>query len=262
VDNTSLFSNLEDFNDNIAILDNQLQKDSQLWSELLQASGGKLELSKCFYYLLAWKFNVEGDPIPLNITELPNNPIQIHDKMTNKVVSIEQKDVRDAHRTLGVYKLVLGNEVCHYDYLLEKSNRYAHTTATAHLSQRQARIAYSSMYMPAMLYSLTAMTYSNAELTKLQCKAVDKFLPAMGFERGFPWAVVYGPRLYGGLYVGHLYTEASIAKTLSLLSHLRADTLLGKTMLLNLNWLQLDQAVNAQSWNHRWTYHMYLTTGF
>lgn len=245
VDDTSLFTNLEDPHADILTLGVQLQKDTQLWAELLQASGGKLELSKCFYYLLAWKFNKEGDPTPMTMAEIPHTPIQVYDKDAQKLVKIDQMEVIDAHRTLGVYKTVVGQEKCHYDYLQEKSDKYATTTAVARLTRRQARVAYSTIYMPAMLYSLTAMTYSNADLTKLQSKAVEKFLPAMGFERGFPRAVVYGSSIYGGLNVGQLYTESSIAKVLSLLSHIRADTDLGKTMTINLNWLQLTSGISA-----------------
>jgi hypothetical protein len=239
VDDTSLFANLANFQDNIEDLGKQLQQDTKIWSELLQASGDKLELTKCFYYLLAWQFNTEGNPIPMTMEELPPTLIQVHDLKLNKLVTIKQKDVREAHRTLGVYKTVVGDEQCHYEYLQEKSDKYAQTTATARLSRRQARTAYSTMYMPAMLDGLPAMSYSNKTLTELQSNAVSKFLPAMGFERCFPRAIVYGPRLYGGLNVGHLYTESTISKILCLLSHVRADTPLGKTMMLNLNWLQV-----------------------
>ena len=38
----------------------QLQHDAQEWEQLLAATGGKLELSKCFYYILQWKFDEEG----------------------------------------------------------------------------------------------------------------------------------------------------------------------------------------------------------
>ena len=38
------------------------QKTAQWWEQLLQATGGKLELQKCFYYPILWKFDTEGIP--------------------------------------------------------------------------------------------------------------------------------------------------------------------------------------------------------
>jgi hypothetical protein len=44
------------------------------WKELLEASGGKLELPKCFYYILAWKFDLKGNPLPVMISEQKQKP--------------------------------------------------------------------------------------------------------------------------------------------------------------------------------------------
>jgi hypothetical protein len=51
VDDTSLFTNIATLADDNSILQlcNQLTTDMTIWNELLEASGGKLELSKCFY---------------------------------------------------------------------------------------------------------------------------------------------------------------------------------------------------------------------
>ena len=42
---------------------NQLQANAQLWSGLLGASGGALELSKCSYHVIAWQFTTKGAPV-------------------------------------------------------------------------------------------------------------------------------------------------------------------------------------------------------
>ena len=56
VDDTSLFSNIGKSNDVQAIV-KQLKHDMITWQQLLEASGGKLELSKCFFYILTWSFD-------------------------------------------------------------------------------------------------------------------------------------------------------------------------------------------------------------
>jgi hypothetical protein len=70
VDDTSLFANLlravGDSNDTHSIT-LQLRADMIAWKELLEASGGKLELTKCFCYILTWRFDKKGHPIPTTI---------------------------------------------------------------------------------------------------------------------------------------------------------------------------------------------------
>jgi hypothetical protein len=53
VDDTSLFANTVPFEDNLPDLKVNLASDMQLWASLLEATGGKLELSKCFYYIMS-----------------------------------------------------------------------------------------------------------------------------------------------------------------------------------------------------------------
>jgi hypothetical protein len=96
VDNTSLFVNIapgdQDTND-VKRLHNLLRHDMIMWKELLEASGGKLELSKCFYYVMAWRFDDNGTPYPIAITEqrTMSNTISIPEGNTSENTTIEQK---------------------------------------------------------------------------------------------------------------------------------------------------------------------------
>jgi Reverse transcriptase (RNA-dependent DNA polymerase) len=80
VDDTSLFTNflktVIDLND-IELLTRRLQHDMIAWKELLEASGGKLELTKCFYYILTWRFDHKGNPFPTTIAEQRERAAQI-----------------------------------------------------------------------------------------------------------------------------------------------------------------------------------------
>jgi hypothetical protein len=58
VDNTSIFTN-HATNHFTKIT----KEDGNRWSELLQASGGVLEFSKRFFYLLSWHWDTKGNPI-------------------------------------------------------------------------------------------------------------------------------------------------------------------------------------------------------
>jgi hypothetical protein len=59
VDNKSIFLSLEETEGipRATTIAQQLQEDAKIWERLLTATGGKLELSKCFYYILTWEFD-------------------------------------------------------------------------------------------------------------------------------------------------------------------------------------------------------------
>ena len=54
---------------------------TQTWADLLHTTGGKLELLKCFVYLLNWLFSEDGSPI---LQHLPGESIHIKDPQTGK----------------------------------------------------------------------------------------------------------------------------------------------------------------------------------
>lgn len=112
VDDTSIFTNNTANNSSIDDLRKRLSSDATAWASLLEASGGKLELSKCFYYLLTWKFNSEGDPTPMSINEqmLHTSSIQITGGSNTEVTTITQLEVDKPHKTLGTWKTISGKE--------------------------------------------------------------------------------------------------------------------------------------------------------
>jgi hypothetical protein len=90
-----------------------------------------------------------------------------------------------------------------------------------------------------MGYSLPALSLSLEACKNIQRYAITQFLPAMGYERNMPGAVVFRPSSYGGIGIRHLYTEMACKKIESMISHIGAQTALGKTMCININSLQL-----------------------
>lgn len=243
VNDVALFTNLHALIEaDLPTLRQALSQDINTWQTTIAGSGGKLELIKCFYYILMWKFNKMGDPSPLTnqeLIDLGHTDITIMDPDSKEHVALEHKSVEEVHRTLGAFKTISGDESSQFQVLLEKSNKLAVCTAQGQLTRLQARRAYSSIYIPSISYSLVTTNLSQKLMADIQSKAMLAFLPAMGFERTFPRAVVFGPVMFGGLNLCNLYTETCIAKVGSVISHIRKSTGLGKLMVINSNWLQL-----------------------
>jgi hypothetical protein len=68
-----------------------------------KASGGKLELTKRFYYILTWTFDSKGNPLPTTISEQRQvtDQIGITDTNSNDIIHLQQKEINEAHKTLG-----------------------------------------------------------------------------------------------------------------------------------------------------------------
>jgi hypothetical protein len=79
-----------------------LQREAQVWECLLFSTGGALELSKCFYYIIAWDFHKNGAPVLLSPQEMPDTHISVTSGANPTPIPVEQKDSNSAHTTLGV----------------------------------------------------------------------------------------------------------------------------------------------------------------
>jgi hypothetical protein len=100
-------------------------------------------------------------------------------------------------------------------------------------------MAYKTIYIPSMRYGLPSCSLSCDEIDKIQRYTLDKFLPFMGYEHGSPRALIHGPQEMGGCDIPHLYTEMMGLKIESIIAHIRADTTLGKSFRININYLQV-----------------------
>jgi hypothetical protein len=241
VDDTSIFTNSEFSDPLITTLEHRLKEDGCTWAGLLEASGGRLEYDKCFYYLLSWKWDKKGKAFPTTSNEQQPQVFGINlGNQDSDSEQLKQKDVDESHKTLGAFKPLFGNENDQIKYLQEKSDQLAVRAKQGQLNRRQARRAYSSYYIPAMIYSMASSNLNKTQLQDIQRRATTYFLQICGYEGNFPRAVVYGPIQFGGLGMKELYTECNCNRIESLLCHINMHTQLGQIMKMNLNWLQIN----------------------
>ena len=91
--------------DLVGLMENA-QTDAQQWHDLLWASGGALELSKCSYHLLSYEFDSKGDPFPV-----VTSPMEMTVKsIDGEDIPIRQLSPFKAHKTLGNYKTPEGQD--------------------------------------------------------------------------------------------------------------------------------------------------------
>jgi len=82
----------------------QMISIATLWERLLHTSGGKLELSKCFYYMMIWIFNHEGEAHLAHFDPQQTTGVTVQDSETNEHHDIQICQSSTSHKTLGVYE--------------------------------------------------------------------------------------------------------------------------------------------------------------
>lgn len=164
---------------------------------------------------------------------------------------ISSKETHEAHKTLGVWKTTDGNVSEQIKVITHISNNLANIVATSGLYPYQADIAVRMIYTPAMTYCLPAVSIPEKALNKIQNKALESFIAAMGHNKSFPRAIALGPIEYGGMGIPHLYTEMSVSKLEYMIMHLRINSDIGKLMRINLNWIQITLGISTPIFQYK-----------
>ena len=200
--------NLTHAEESPAIQIQQLQAGAQWWEELLHATGGRLELDKCLYYILQWKFDKEGKARLANLSEMQQyNNIVLRQSETQNDETITHRDCHNSHKTLGVMENPLGNNAGERERLQTKASKMAQLISAGSLTRLDASVLYRSVYLSSTGYSLPVTTLTEKELSKIQGAPVQALLSGMGYNRNMPKEVVFGSTRYGGIGIRHLYIE-------------------------------------------------------
>lgn len=101
--------------------DDELLKEmtatAQKWEQLLYSTGGQLELTKCFFYLIRWITDKEGvSTMDLNCTPT----ITITDSSNKQNMVIQYKKCNESHKSLGVLEAPYHDTKHEYERLLTK----------------------------------------------------------------------------------------------------------------------------------------------
>jgi hypothetical protein len=198
-----------------------------------------------FLLCVSWKWDKNGNPLPQTIAEQHLPALVVKMTNANTCTELKQKEVTTSHKTLGTFKCIVGKEMDQFEYLMDKSDKIVKKVERFQLTQHQAWLAYTCCLIPSMVYSLTAVSLSEKQLTTIQRKATSKFTQLCGFEITFPKAVVHGPIDFGGLGFPHLYAESNICKIETMICHITKKTTPGETFCLNINWIQLLSGISS-----------------
>jgi hypothetical protein len=102
----------------------QMQSNVQLWGNLLHVSGGALEIPKCNYYVMQWKFQPSGIP---KLNADINTILHLENRDRTATITLTNDAITVAHKTLGTWKSTAQDQKKQASELELKSNGFART---------------------------------------------------------------------------------------------------------------------------------------
>ena len=219
----------------------RLQLIAQTWERLLSYSGGALNLSKCFYYVLYWEWP-EG--LPVLRKSSPEDPtIVLTSGSSTSVSIIERLDPNTACRTLGVFLSPTSDWTTQIKVLKAKMDLLAGRLLTSSLSFDDVRVFYQSIYIPTIRYVLPALSVEEKQLEEIQTRSIEALLIRKGFNRHFPRRITHGPQSWGGLGILDIKTEGGLSQIKELRHALYGDSEPGKLMMYSLKYSQIESGL-------------------
>jgi hypothetical protein len=221
-----------------------LKKDAQTWERLLWTSGGLLELSKCRFYIVYWKFQPDGRSQLLSKAELDTPTLLLTEGKTGAFQEIAQLDIDEPFKTLGIHKTISGDQTVQVATLKAKSDTYARGILSVNVTYFEAWTGLFSIWLGQMSYVLVATFLTRGECEKIQSKAVNVSLTKCGFRRTTSRSIVFGSPWFGGLGWRHLFFEQGIQHVLLMIKHLRTPGHFQSLLIICLHWYQVVAGVS------------------
>jgi hypothetical protein len=212
------------------------RQDAQLWRDILYASGGELELPKCYYHLLWIDFTLSGLP-----TLRPGQfgpRLQLKDSHDRSIV-IKQYSAFTSHKILGSCQAPVSTSKTQYETLLHKACLHARTLGSSHVRSQDAWVYYYSVFLRSVGYPLGVSHLSPKQQENIQRPMISITLQKMGYSRSTSRALAFGPSYYGGLDYRDLRVEQGIDQIQLVIRHLRTrDSQAGALLRITLRSLQ------------------------
>ena len=194
-----------------------IQSSVNSWGNLLIATGGVLQPSKCFYLVISfdwlngeWKYSENDRKEEFRITvPLPGG----------KEVSIDHKGAKHAKKTLGAMTLPNGDSSASLSMIEEKAQTWVNAVQNGHLHRQNVWFSMKVQFWPRVGYGLCSSTASFTDLEKCLHKQYYQVLLFCGVVRTAPIGSRALDAGFFGIGLPHLGVEALVAMSNKLLMH-------------------------------------------
>jgi len=171
----------------------QITKVSQRAEKTLYTMGGALELTKCAWYSLTWKWDPKGvEHLQTNI-DTPADVLLTSGENLSNTIKIPRLSPDQASKTLGCYIAPNGSSATQVQVLLKKAEQFKRVMSSLAVSKVDAYILYRVFFFPATSFPLGVSQISNKDLKKIKNKYMTPTKRHLGFRKTSITAIFYGP---------------------------------------------------------------------
>ena len=215
----------------------RIQRMASKWEKLLFLTGGKLELSKCFWLPITWNWR-HGEPV---VKGTRDSPVELHltESESRTKINIPRIAPSTAEKRLGIRYSADGKWAKEYKYWLDFTKDFAITVRKARLDRLGGYQAYKALWCAKFRYSAPVIGLSKQQLLKIQKQIIGTSLAAAGYSSKMPRAIVFGPSLFGGMQWESPYSILLAEQIKLVIGSLRMEDTVGKLLNIQLQWIQL-----------------------
>ena len=214
-----------------------IKKTSQLWENLLFITGGKLELSKCFWVPITWYWK-GGKPL-MRKKQSRGKELLLRESETNNQCLIPKKIVKEVEKRLGVSSSCDGRWTKEFNHWVVFSRSFAQRLRSARLGRKIGYVAYHSLWIAKFRYSAPVLGFSKAQLSKIQQTIIGTCLSVAGYCSKLPRAVVFGPKTNGGMEWTNIRILSLYEKLKFIIGLVRLQDKVGQMIEAQLSWIQM-----------------------
>ena len=217
-----------------------IQKVLDKWEAVAKSTGGAIEPSKCWSYLMYFEWN-KGS---WKYGENSKAKLWSYDS-ANQRKEIQSISSSTAEKMLGVFLSPDGNDDAQIAYMKDKAVRLGEFIRTGHVQKHEAWIAMTAMALKSIEYPLPALNLSEETMISIMWPILKNFLPKSGLNRYIKRSVLYGSATRQGLGLKNPFLTQGIQHVNDLIENLWKETITGHLMKSNLEQLRIEIGSNV-----------------
>ena len=163
----------------------------------MKATGGTLNLLKCFFQVITTSFSRGGAPVIAAHNE--SWYIDIVDKTDNSTQRVKAISAYTPYKSLGTIQGIYEKQDDQFEVQLAKATRLSRALLCSNVSETCAFIHWNACFIASVAFPLGVCHLTNTQLHNLQKKYIPVVLNKMGFPRTYAQAIVFGPTTHGGI---------------------------------------------------------------
>ena len=223
-----------------------MQSSVSSWGTKLSASGGALKPPKCFYYLIDYDWDEDGEWRYHELTEeeLVKYEIRVPTP-SGATVQIECLSVNDSRKTLGSMTCPSGEAKSALDRMLTQTQEWVDTAKNSSLHKRYVLFLIQRQLWPRVGFALGCNMASAAQLDAVLMKPYYNLLPLAGVIRSAPKDLRMLDIAFGGIGFPHPTVETLVEQLNKLAMHYGCTSALGTVLQTSMELFVLELGLSS-----------------